>query len=341
MMINRLHDEIIDDIAASIVVENATFLITGATGLIGRCIIEVLSEINIKYNRKYKILAIGRNADLLNAFFCNFNEVECIVHDITNPIELNCDVDYVIHAASYADPVSYSTYPVETILTNILGAKNILEFCKEKYSRVLLTSTFEIYGKLDTDEYCETDYGIIDLDVIRSCYPESKRSSELLFRAYADEYSVNCVIVRLPSVYGPTMKMNDSKAHAQFIKNALSGHDIVLKSDGLQKRSYLYVKDAVSGIFSVLFHGESQEVYNISNENSIASIYEVANTVADLCGMKVVYDLPDEVEKKGFSKPQNCVLFNKKIRELGWEGKYTLNDGLKETISMLSRLFEL
>ena len=202
----------------------------------------------------------------------------------------------------------------------------------------MLASTFEVYGKLDQDEYSEDDFGNIDFNSIRSGYPESKRVSELLFRSYFEEYGVDCVIARLSSVYGATMQKGDSKAHAQFLKNALDGEDIVLKSPGTQKRSYCYVVDAVSGMLTALTRGKSGEAYNIANDQSIATIAEMAQTIADIAGTKIKFELPDEIERKGFSKPQNCVLKTKKIKALGWKGKYSLASGLRETLSTLQEM---
>lgn len=260
-----------------------------------------------------------------------------VIQDVAQPLGILSKYDYIIHCASNADPKSYAIQPVETILTNILGNKNVLEYCKEyKKCRMLLTSTFEVYGEIsNTSVYKENMSGIIDQTVLRNAYPESKRSCELLLRSYVDEYNINAVICRLPSVYGPTMLKSDSKAHGQFIKNALNKENIVLKSKGEQRRTYSYVVDVVSGIFKVLFNGLNGEVYNIANENSIASIAEVASICAEIAGTNVVFDLPDKIEKKGFSQSKDCILDNSKLKSLGWNGKYTLKQGLVETIESL------
>lgn len=324
-------------ISAELPVKSGTVLVTGATGLIGSCIVDVFYYANTEYGCDFKVYALGLGKDILENRFSNMDSVVCIEQNIMEPIT-GIEADYIIHAASNADPKSYALYPAETILINVLGAQNVLNMCKNKDTRVLLTSTFEVYGKLEKDEYCETDFGLIDQNQIRSCYPESKRTAEILFRAYHEEYGVNSIIARLSSIYGPTMLKNDSKAHAQFLKNALQGENIVLKSKGEQKRTYCYLMDAVSGLLTVLFKGQPGEAYNVANSESIATIADVANEIADLAGTKVVFDIPDEIESRGFSKPQNCVLNTKKIKELGWEGKYNLRTGLQETMEILRKI---
>ena len=329
-----VYQKSLKDVASEIQIHGGTVLVTGASGLIGSCLVDVFVAANKYYGKEFAIYALGRSIEKLKNRFGTIPDVHCIAQNITEPLKID-GIDYIIHAASNADPKSYALFPVETILTNVKGAISVLEYCKMNKTRALLTSTFEVYGKLEQDDYSETDYGIVDLNLIRSCYPESKRTAEMLFKSYFDEYDVDCVIARLASVYGPSMQGNDSKAHAQFLRNALAGEDIVLKSKGTQKRTYCYVIDTVSGILKVLFEGQSGEAYNVANDQSIATIAEVAQTIADLAGTSVTFDLPDEIESKGFSKPQNCVLKTDKIKMLGWMGKYDLKQGLQETLEIL------
>lgn len=328
------YQKAIEQIASALPVSGGSILVTGATGLIGSCIVDVLSAANALFDGHFDVYALGRSEEKLLSRFGSAERLHFVVQDVTEPITVK-GLDFIIHAASNADPRSYALYPAETILTNVLGAKSILDYCKENKTRALFTSTFEVYGKLDRDVYSEDQYGTIDLNLIRSCYPESKRTAEMLFKSYSDEYGVDCVIARLSSIYGPTMKADDSKAHAQFIRNALAGENIVLKSKGSQIRTYCYVMDAVSGLLTVLFKGKTGEAYNVANENSVASIAEVAQTIADYAGTMVVFDLPDAIEGKGFSKPQNCVLKTDKIKELGWAGRYDLKTGICETMTIL------
>lgn len=337
---SRRYQESIKRIAAEIPIDEGRILVTGASGLIGSCVTDVFAEANRSYGKHFAVYALGRNEERLRARFDHCRGVICLAQDIAKPIEIE-GIQYIIHAASNADPKSYALYPAETIRTNLLGAMNVLDYSRKWHSRALLTSTFEVYGQSDQDCFSETDYGKVDIDMVRSCYPESKRAAEVLFKSYHAQYGADCVIARLTSAFGPTMLENDSKAQAQFLRNALRGDNIVLKSSGSQRRSYSYVMDVVSGILFLLFNGKSGESYNIANDNSVASIAEVAEAIAELAGVDVIYGAPDEIEKKGFSKPQNIILKADKINQLGWFGKYDLSSGLRETYSILEDSLEV
>lgn len=328
--------ESIKIVANELPINKGTFLITGASGLIGSTFIDVLLYANENLEANFKIYALGRSKKrITERFGCKVTQ---IIQDITQPLDSFQEFDYILHAASNADPKTYFLQPVETVLTNIMGNKNVLDYCKKhKNTRLLQTSTFEVYGKIaGVDIYSEGIAGAIDFHILRNCYPESKRCSEILLRSYVEEYRIQAIIARLSSIYGPTMLTNDSKAHAQFIKNAIKKENIVMKTEGIQKRTYCYVVDAVSALFTIMFKGVIGEAYNVANENSIATIADVAQICAKIAGTKVVFSLPDEKEVKGFSEAQNCILDNKKLKELGWNGRFTLYEGMKETINALS-----
>lgn len=339
----ELYRNALERVAGQLPVRDAKVLITGATGLIGSCMTDVLLYSNENLNCDFDIYVMGRSQRKMEQRFSyakDWKTLHFIEQDVCQEISMKVDVDYIIHAASNADPISYALYPAETLLTNVYGTKNVLDHAREcKKTTVLLLSTFEVYGNIgDAQQYCEDHVGILDFNVLRSGYPESKRCAELLLKSYEKEYGVRGIIGRLASIYGPTMLENDSKAHAQFIRNGISGKNIVLKSEGRPNRTYCYVMDAVSALFKIMFEGSSGESYNIANENSIASIAEVAKCVAQLCKTEVVFDLPNEIEKRGYSKPQNCVLNNEKLRKLGWKGDYTLYEGMEQTISILQMM---
>lgn len=339
MIENAIYREAIERTIRKVIIGDGSVLVTGASGLIGSCLIDMLLVANEK-GRHFDIYALGRNANKIRKRFTGHQDVSklhIIVQDVRKPLPADVQFDYIFHGASNADPRSYALFPAETMLINIEGAINVLNYCKEHpTTKALMMSTFEVYGNAGKDVYQESDFGAIDQNKIRSCYPESKRSVEILTRCYVEEYGVKALIGRLSSIYGPTMAKNDSKAHAQFIRNGLKGENIVLKSKGDQRRTYCYVLDAVTGLIYIMARGVNGESYNVSNENAMVSISEVAQAVAEIAGTEVVFDLPDEVEKKGFSVPQNCILDNSKLKALGWEGEYGIKDGLSECLNILN-----
>ena len=341
-MINNIYRSALERVVPEIAIRDGKVLVTGASGLIGSCIIDLLMLAN-NHGRAFEVYALGRNAEKLRLRFSAFilsPQLHFVEQDICNPLDNSISYDYIIHGASNADPRNYAKYPAETMLINLEGAKNILNYCKEHPStKALMMSTFEVYGNAGKDVYAESDSGVVDLNMIRSSYPESKRCMEILTRCYVEEYGVNAVIGRLCSIYGPTLSKDDSKAHAQFIRNGLKGENIVLKSKGEQRRTYCYVIDAVTGLLCILDKGTTGEAYNIANENAIVTIAEVAQRIAKIAGTKVVFEIPDELEKKGYSKPQNCILDNSKLKSLGWAGHYTIDDGLNECLNILSNKF--
>lgn len=311
--------------------KKANVLITGASGLIGSCIVDAL------YSAGYNVYALDLKRERLEERFgLERDGLHFISQDICDALPNSYEFEYIVHAASFADPKSYGIHPAETILINVIGTKNVLDYAKtHKNCRVLLTSTFEVYGKLDSEVCKESDAGVVDFNIERSCYPESKRTAEVLLRSYVDEYGVDAVIVRFSSIYGPMMQKTDSKAHAQFLFSAFNGKDIVLKSEGKQRRTYTYVIDAVSALFYVLFKGRSGEAYNVANGSSIISIAELASLIASLGHREVVHESPEKLEEKNYLKPQDCILDTTKLAGLGYTARYGIKEGLAETLQIM------
>ena len=171
----------------------------------------------------------------------------------------------------------------------------------------------------------------------RACYPEGKRAAETLCASYAAQYGVDAVVARLCHVYGPTFTASNSRADAQFIRKALAGEDIVMKSTGSQVRSFCYVADAVNALLTVLAVGEKGQAYNVANRRSVASIRQYAETLADIAGVRVVFDVPPEVEKAGYTRVTRAVLNPAKLEGLGWTPRYDLRQGLEATYRCCKR----
>ena len=312
------------------------FLITGATGMVGVMLIDALMALG-----DVKVYAVGRSEEKarlrLGEHFGNPNFI-FLRHDVTKRYPESIEVDYIIPAASNTHPLAYSKYPIETIMVNVKGTEQALELAVKTGAVVVYPSTNEIYGICtDGKDFTEDSNGYLNLSNARSCYNESKRVSEAMCQSYADERGVKVKIARLCRIFGPTMLEEDSKASSQFIKNALRNEDIVLKSEGLQYFSYTYVADAVAGLLHVLLHGEERVAYNVSSEKTNVNLRDFARLCADSCGKKVIFDLPSEQERKGYSLATRAILDNSLIRSIGFSPKYEIKDAIERTIKMLNK----
>lgn len=310
------------------------FLITGATGMVGVMLIDALMKIG-----DVKVIAVGRSKEKaesrLGEYFDNPN-FEFLVHDVCKPFGDNISVDYIIPAASNTHPLAYSQYPIETIMINVKGAENALNFAERCGATVVYTSTNEVYGNAISDEVFTEDYnGRLNLSNARSCYNESKRVSEALCQSYIVERGVKVKIARLCRIFGPTMLESDSKASSQFIKKAIAGEDIVLKSEGNQYFSYTYVADAVIGLLTVLLKGEIGIAYNVSSEKTNVHLKDFAQMCANSIGRDVIFDLPSESERKGFSLAMHAILANDRIKSIGFSPIYEMEDAVARTVEIL------
>ena len=309
-------------------------LITGATGMVGTMLIDALMQVE-----GVRVIAVGRNKakaeSRLGEHFAN--ERFCFMeHDVCQPFDSDLKVDYILPMASNTHPLAYSQYPIETMMINLKGAEHALNLAHETGATVVYTSTNEVYGNAVGDEDFSEDYnGRLTLGNARACYNESKRSAEALCQSYIAEKGVKVKIARLCRIFGPTMLMSDSKASSQFIKKALEGEDIVLKSEGKQYFSYTYVADAVIGLLTVMLHGENGVAYNVSSDKTNISLRDFAQLCAECVGRKVVFDLPSETESKGFSVAMRAILSNERIKKIGFIGKYEIKDAIRRTVEVL------
>lgn len=311
-----------------------SFLITGATGMVGVMLIDVLMSMS-----DVKVFAVGRSKEKargrLGEYFGNPN-FTFLEHDVCNPFSNDIKVDYIIPAASNTHPLAYSQYPIETILINVKGAEHSLELASRCGATIIYPSTNEVYGNATNNEdFTEDSNGYLNLSNARSCYNESKRTSEALCQSYIAERGIKAKIVRLCRIFGPTMLEGDSKASSQFIKKAIAGEDIVLKSEGTQFFSYTYVADAVAGLITVLLFGEIGVAYNVSSEKTNVTLKEFAQVCASYNNKKVVFDLPSETEKKGYSVALKAILVNERIKGIGFKPQYELTESIYRTIEIL------
>ncbi|MBR3376574.1 MAG: NAD-dependent epimerase/dehydratase family protein [Mogibacterium sp.] len=322
--------------------QDKSILISGATGMVGKFLVDVLMTKN-EEGLGCTIFALSRNAQKAQDRFSKWRGddlLKFISYDINKPLvrEDLGTINYVLHMASNTHPMQYSTDPIGTITTNIIGVQNLLDFAvKHHAARLAFASSNEIYGENRGDvELFDEDYcGYINSNTMRAGYPESKRCGEALCQAYKAQKGLDVVIPRLTRTYGPTMLMSDTKAISQFIRKGIAGEDIVLKSAGTQYYSYTYVADAVSGLLYVLLKGESGEAYNIADQRSDIMLKDLATIIAGIAGKEVVFELPDAVEAAGYSKATKARLDGSKLKELGWRAQYDMKSGLERTIGIL------
>lgn len=320
-------------------------MISGATGMIGTFLIDLLMMLNSQYELSCSIVALGRDTQKAKARFSKywdnplFSFCEC---DITSGIPCTIDtVDYVLHFASNTHPVSYSTDPIGTVTANVMGTYQLLDYAsKHNAKRILFSSSVEVYGENrgDVDGFTEDYCGYINCNTLRAGYPESKRAGEALCQAFIKQKGLNVVISRLARTYGPTLLPTDTKALSQFLHRGVAGEDIVLKSEGKQFFSYIYVADAVSGILWCLLYGDNGEAYNISDSASDISLRDLAQLIADTCGTRVVFELPNEIERQGYSTATVAIMDSTKLRLKNWKARYGIRKGIERTIVMLRRL---
>ena len=315
-----------------------SFLITGATGLIGVCLIDALMLYN-EQGANITIYAVGRSREKAMSRLGEYDDspyFHFIEQDVRLPFPSSLYVDYIIPLASNTHPLAYSQYPVETIEINVKGAEHALNKAVECGATVLYPSTVEVYGNARGEDVFTEDYtGQLNLSTARSCYTESKRVAEALCQSYIAECHISVKIARLSRVFGPTMLETDTKASSQFIMNALRGENIVLKSKGEQYFSYTYVADAVAAMLYVLLHGESGMAYNISNERCDVHLKDFAGLCAKAVGKEVIFDLPSETEQKGFSIAMQAILDNSRLKNIGFKSYYDIENAICRTIDML------
>lgn len=319
--------------------QNCKILISGGTGLIGSYLIDsLLSQPNLKINitclTTNPLKAMHRFENFahdtrLNFYQCNLNE----------EFEINEEFDYILHLASFTDPSNYAKYPVETMLTNIIGTKTLLNIASKCHcKKFLLASSCEVYGT-SQDPMVESNCGTVNPLDVRSCYNESKRAAETLCVSYSHEYNINSVIARISRAYGPTMLMSDTKALSQFIKKALQNENIVLKSKGDQIFSYCYVSDVVSALMLLLKNSENATAYNVSDPFYTPSLKEIATKIASFANTQVVFEEQSEQEKAGYSRATKSILPIDKITLLGWKPLTHFDKGIMQTNKILKQIY--
>ncbi len=317
-----------------------TALVAGGAGFIGSHLCKSLIDDN------YNVICID---SLITGVEENIKDLisnpkfKFIKHDITVPIknpglsdrtDIIQNLKYIFHFASPASPnkkspKSYINYPIETLLVNSLGTRNLLEYARSFGAKFLYASSSEVYGDPEVSPQNEQYFGNVNPTGVRSVYDEGKRFGEAMTMAYVRRYDTDARIIRIFNTYGPKMRADDGRVVSNFINQALSGNKIIVYGKGVQTRSFCYIDDMISGIKKAMFSGKTMgEIINLGNpkENTILGLARLIESMVHLSSEIAFEPLPEDDPK--MRKPD----IEKARTLLNWEPEISIDQGLQKTI---------
>ncbi len=255
----------------------------------------------------------------------NFKLIE---HDISEPLYLEEDIEWVLHFASLASPKYYLNYPIKTLKSGLLGTYNCLGITKAKGAKFFLASTSEVYGDPQVHPQTEEYWGNVNIIGPRSCYDESKRAAEALTYAYKSQHNLKVRVARIFNTFGPNMKIDDGRVVSNFIVQALKGEDLTVYGSGRQTRSFCYIEDLIRGILA-LMESDYEEPLNLGNPQEFEiiklaqKIIELTNSSSKIKFLSLPKDDPHR-RRPDISKAETI---------LGWHPEVSLEEGLIKTIA--------
>ena len=299
-------------------------LITGGAGFIGSHLCKKLIE------EGNSVICLD---NFITGFRKNIEELETnknfklIEADISNPLYIKEDLDWVLHFASLASPKYYLNYPIKTLKSGLLGTYNCLGIAKERGAKFFLASTSEVYGDPLIHPQTEEYWGNVNSIGVRSCYDESKRGAEAITYAYMRQHNLDVRVIRIFNTFGPNMHPDDGRVVSNFIVQALKGQDITIYGDGAQTRSFCYIDDLVEGIVKMMSLDYKLPL-NLGNPVEF-KVIELANLVLKLTGSKSkIKNLPLPEDDPKQRQPD----ISKVKKMLDWQPQISLEEGLRRTI---------
>jgi UDP-glucuronate decarboxylase len=313
-------------------IHGSRVLVTGGAGFLGSHLCE-------------RLLADGHQVQAVDNFYTGSRDnvahllenprFSVLEHDVTNPLDVDGEVDQIFNLACPASPPHYQRDPIKTTLTSVLGVYNMLELARRTGAKILQASTSEVYGDPSIHPQPESYWGNVNPIGIRSCYDEGKRVAETLLFDFNRQYGIPIKVVRIFNTYGPRMDPEDGRVVSNFIVQALRGQDLTIYGDGTQTRSFCFVDDLVEGF--VRFMATSDDVIgpiNLGNTGEF-TVSELAEKIIAKVGgpSRIVYrELPSDDPK--VRKPDTT----KARAVLGWEAKVALDEGLDKTIAYFAKV---
>jgi nucleoside-diphosphate-sugar epimerase len=319
--------------------KDRTFLITGATGLIGSVMIKCLQELNRQRELDIKVLAVVRNLEkaglVLGPEDKNLKFLKTDLKDI-NADSIGRKVDYVIHLASPTAGRFMEENPVETFDLAYQSTYALLSFAKQTIVKSMVyVSSLEYYGQvLDGRLITEDMQGYVDPVSSRSSYPMGKRAAEYLCYAFSKEYGISAKVARLTQTFGAGISASDNRVFAQFARSIIKGEDIVLHTTGESAKPYCYTMDCIAAIFYILLKGKSGEAYNVANQDTYISIRDLAEFMKQHFNPNI--DVRVELnENMGYAPVTKLRLSAQKLMALGWQPRYGLEEMFERLIMYL------
>ena len=303
-------------------------LITGGNGFLGSHLVE-------------KCLSSGMDVTVLDDLSTSARiQVPENVNFVRGKVEeskIDEKFDFVVHLAARPSPEDYALNPVETLLSNSIGTWKMLELAHKHDSRLIYTSSSEVYGDAQVVPTPETYYGYVNPNGIRSCYDESKRYSEALIMAFHRKFNLNSCIQRPFNVYGPRIRPDGQYGRVipRFFQQAISGKDITIQGTGKQTRSFLYVSDWVEATWKMIMNDEmSGEVINIGSEKEI-TIIDLAKLIIGITSSssKISY-----LDARTDDPSRRSAEISKARKLLGWNHMVELENGLVNTMKWIREL---
>lgn len=305
-------------------------LITGAAGFLGSHLCDLF------LSKGYEVIGMD---NLITGDLKNINHLEgtadfsFVQHDVTDYVEVEGPLDYILHFASPASPIDYLKIPIQTLKVGALGTHNLLGLAKAKKARFMIASTSEVYGDPLVHPQDETYYGNVNTIGPRGVYDEAKRFQESITMAYHRVHELDTRIARIFNTYGPRMRLNDGRVIPAFIGQALRGEELTVFGDGSQTRSFCYVSDLVEGLYHLLMTPYHLPV-NLGNPEEI-TILDFAQEIVKLT------ESSKGISFKALPKDdplQRQPDISKAKELLSWEPKVQRHEGMQKTLAYFKTL---